>query len=126
MSKSATAAIVISGTLGLYEWKEAIFLWRTQRKDFAVWVTAFLVTIFTGVDYGLMASVGLALLIVIYESAFPHTAMLGRIPGTTVYRNIYQYPQAEMVRVPIQDCSLVAWWPQCPAPLFRPRFTACC
>ena len=27
-----------------------------------------------------------ALLFVIYESAVPHTAMLGRLPGTDVYR----------------------------------------
>jgi MFS superfamily sulfate permease-like transporter len=28
---------------------------------------------------------------------FPHTAVLGRIPGTTVYRNIYQYKNSEEV-----------------------------
>lgn len=27
-----------------------------------------------------------ALLIVIYESAYPHTAVLGNLPGTRVYR----------------------------------------
>lgn len=32
---------------------------------------------------------------VIYESAYPHTAVLGRLPGTTVYRNVKQYPEAE-------------------------------
>ena len=49
--------------------------------------------------------VAVSLSLVIYESAFPHTALLGRLPGTTVYRNIKQYPDAEcydgivMVRV---------------------------
>lgn len=31
---------------------------------------------------------------VIYESANPHMAILGRLPGTAVYRNIRQYPDA--------------------------------
>ena len=38
---------------------------------------------------------GISLLLVIFESAYPHTAILGRLPGTTEYRNIKNYPQAE-------------------------------
>jgi sulfate transporter 4 len=37
----------------------------------------------------------MTVLIVIYESAYPHTIQLGRLPGTTVYRNIKQYPETE-------------------------------
>ncbi|KAL8093337.1 hypothetical protein AgCh_035279 [Apium graveolens] len=38
--------------------------------------------------------VGFSLAFVIHESANPHIAVLGRLPGTTVYRNIRQYPEA--------------------------------
>jgi sulfate transporter 4 len=38
--------------------------------------------------------VGLSLAFVIYESANPHMAVLGRLPGTTVYRNVKQYPDS--------------------------------
>ncbi|KAK8999404.1 hypothetical protein V6N11_070571 [Hibiscus sabdariffa] len=38
--------------------------------------------------------VGVSLAFVIHESANPHIAVLGRLPGTTVYRNIEQYPEA--------------------------------
>jgi len=31
---------------------------------------------------------------VIHESANPHIAVLARLPGTTIYRNILQYPEA--------------------------------
>lgn len=51
-------------------------------------------TVFFGVEIGLMISIGLALLIVVAESAFPHTAELGRLPGTQVYRNVKQYKEA--------------------------------
>jgi len=50
---------------------------------------------FLGVEIGLTIAVGVSILLVIYESAYPHTAILGRLPGTTVYRNIKQYTEAE-------------------------------
>ena len=29
------------------------------------------------------------------QIGFPHTAILGRLPGTNVYRNVKQYPEAK-------------------------------
>ena len=66
-----------------------------SKKDFLVWMASFLGTIFIGVEIGLGISVGLALLIVLAESAFPHTAELGRLPRSDVYRNVKQYTSAE-------------------------------
>ena len=33
---------------------------------------------------------------VIYQVAFPHTAVLGKLANSSVYRNIKQYPDAQM------------------------------
>lgn len=105
LPQAVLGAIVISGVLGLLDYTEAIYLWRVHKFDFGVWVTSCLGTMFLGVEIGLAISVGVSLLLVTYESAFPHTAVLGRLPGTTVYRNTKQYPEAEcydgivMVRV---------------------------
>lgn len=49
-----------------------------------------------GVVVGLAIAIGLALLIVIYESAFPHTALLGRVGNTTIYRNVKQFPNSQV------------------------------
>lgn len=59
-------------------------------------MVAFIGTLFLGIELGLGISVGISLLLVIAESAYPHTAVLGRLPGTHHYRNIKQYPDAEM------------------------------
>jgi sulfate transporter 4 len=77
------------------DFKEAVYLYKVHKFDFAVWMAAFLGTLFLGVEYGLVIAVAVSLLIVIYESAYPHTAVLGRLPGTSLYRNIKQYPLAE-------------------------------
>jgi len=97
MPFNALAAIVISGVIGLVEVHEAVFLFRVAKLDFLVWVISFSFTLLFGVEIGLIIAVGLALLIVIYQSAFPHTAVLGRIPRTNVYRNVKQYPEASTI-----------------------------
>lgn len=96
MPLAILASIVISGVLGLLDYEEAIYLWRVHKFDFGVWMVAFLGTMFLGVEIGLAIAVGVSLLLVTYESAYPHTAVLGRLPGTTVYRNVKQYPEAEV------------------------------
>ncbi len=39
-----------------------------------------------GVEVGIGIGVGLSLAIVIYKSAFPRIAVLGRLPDSTMYR----------------------------------------
>ncbi len=42
-----------------------------NKPDWVVWMVAFLFTMFLGVEAGISVSVGLALVLVIYKSAFP-------------------------------------------------------
>lgn len=95
LSLPTLASIVISGVVSLVDFDEAIYLWKVHKFDFGVWTFAFLGTLFLGVELGLGIAVGLSLLLVVFESAYPHTAILGRLPGTTEYRNIKNYHQAE-------------------------------
>eukprot|EP00879_Flechtneria_rotunda_P022739 GHRR01024015.1.p1 GENE.GHRR01024015.1~~GHRR01024015.1.p1 ORF type:complete len:617 (+),score=164.97 GHRR01024015.1:919-2769(+) len=78
------AAIIIAGVTSLVEFGTAAYLFKTHLRDFLVWCVAFFATLFLGIELGLAAAIGLALLIVIFESAFPHTAVLGRVDKTTV------------------------------------------
>lgn len=32
----------------------------------------------------------------LYQTAFPHTAVLGKVPGSTIYRNIKQYKESQV------------------------------
>ncbi|KAH6802938.1 sulfate transporter 4 [Perilla frutescens var. frutescens] len=88
------AAIVISAVIGLVDYDEAIFLWRVDKRDFLLWTITFIFTLFLGIELGVLLGVGVSLAFVIHESANPHIATLGRLPGTTVYRNTQQYPEA--------------------------------
>ncbi|CAL0314658.1 unnamed protein product [Lupinus luteus] len=88
------AAIVISAVIGLVDYDVAIFLWRVDKKDFLLWTITSTTTLFLGIEIGVIVGVGASLAFVIHESANPHIAILGRLPGTTVYRNVKQYPEA--------------------------------
>ncbi|GLT66914.1 hypothetical protein SLA2020_392540 [Shorea laevis] len=90
----ALAAIVISAVISLVDYEEAIFLWRVNKKDLLLWTITATTTLFLGIEIGVLVGVGVSLAFVIHESANPHIAILGRLPGTTVYRNIKQYPEA--------------------------------
>ncbi|KAJ1288943.1 hypothetical protein BS78_02G127500 [Paspalum vaginatum] len=74
--------------------EEAIFLWGIDKKDFFLWAITFVTTLLFGIEIGVLVGVGFSLAFVIHESANPHIAVLGRLPGTTVYRNMLQYPEA--------------------------------
>ncbi|WVZ63075.1 hypothetical protein U9M48_012740 [Paspalum notatum var. saurae] len=88
------SAIVISAVTGLVDYEEAIFLWGIDKKDFFLWAITFVTTLLFGIEIGVLVGVGFSLAFVIHESANPHIAVLGRLPGTTVYRNMLQYPEA--------------------------------
>ncbi|KAI3731066.1 hypothetical protein L1987_62249 [Smallanthus sonchifolius] len=90
----ALASIVVSAVIGLVDYEEAMFLWRVDKKDFFLWTVTFATTLFFGIEIGVLVGVGFSLAFVIHESANPHVAVLGRLPGTTVYRNTQQYPEA--------------------------------
>ncbi|KAI8539905.1 hypothetical protein RHMOL_Rhmol09G0219100 [Rhododendron molle] len=90
----ALAAIVVSAVIGLVDYDKAIFLWRVDKKDFLLWTITFATTLFLGIEIGVLVGVGVSLGFVIHESANPHVAVLGRLPGTTIYRNVQQYPEA--------------------------------
>jgi len=95
MPLAVLASIIISGVAGLVDYNEAIHLYKVHKFDFLVWCISFLGTMFLGVEIGIGIAVCISLLLVLYESAYPHMAVLGRLNGTTVYRNVKQYPEAE-------------------------------
>ena len=63
---------------------------RGLRQDCLLWTVSCLGTMFLGIELGIAIAVAISLAFVIYETARPHTAELGRIPGTTVYRSVMQ------------------------------------
>eukprot|EP00775_Hariotina_reticulata_P000498 gene498-768_t len=88
---NAIGAIIIAGCVTLFEWKVALQLWKTNFRDFLCWVIAMGGVLFLGVELGLGVAITLSLFLYILETAFPHTAILGRVEKTDLTVSTEQY-----------------------------------
>jgi SulP family sulfate permease len=95
LPKAILAAIIMVAVSSLFHWKEAVELWKTDRRDLSMMLLTFVITLIAGVETGILSGVILSLALVIYSSSRPHYAILGRLPKSRVYKNIERFPQAE-------------------------------
>jgi SulP family sulfate permease len=94
MPNAILASIVMVAVAGLIDWEEAVYLWRVDRRDLALMALTFIATLTLGIEEGILAGVVVSLVVIIYQSATPHTAVMGRLPDSTTYRNLKRSPDA--------------------------------
>jgi high affinity sulfate transporter 1 len=107
---AALAAVVITAALGLFEIRAALRLWRIDRPEFVLSVSALLAVVVLGVLPGIAIAVGLSLLDFVRHAWRPHDAVLGRVPGVKGYHDVTRHPDA----LEIPGLLLFRW----DAPLF--------
>lgn len=95
LPKAVLAAIIFVALANLFDLKEAIYLWHCHRSDFYMMLVTFILTLALGIETGVLSGVILSIVIVLYRSSRPHVAVLGKLPGTTHYRNINRFEQAQ-------------------------------
>ncbi|RYQ94913.1 hypothetical protein Ahy_B08g089884 [Arachis hypogaea] len=71
--------------------------WLIDKFDFVACMGAFFGVIFKIVEIGLLIAVAISFAKILLQVTRPRTAVLGKLPGTTVYRNIQQYPKAAQI-----------------------------
>ncbi|KAI4296329.1 hypothetical protein L6164_036295 [Bauhinia variegata] len=91
------ASIIIAAVVNLVDIDAAVLLWKVDKFDFIACMGAFFGVIFKNVEIGLLIAVAISFAKILLQVTRPRTAVLGRLPGTTVYRNIQQYPNATQV-----------------------------
>uniref|UniRef100_A0A7N6B3R0 SLC26A/SulP transporter domain-containing protein n=1 Tax=Anabas testudineus TaxID=64144 RepID=A0A7N6B3R0_ANATE len=72
-------------------------LWKKNRVDMLVWVGTLILTILFNPDMGLAASIGFAMLTVIFRTQLPKYSLLGQVPDTDIYRPLEDYTQVKQV-----------------------------
>jgi SulP family sulfate permease len=94
LPKAILASIIMVAVFGLIDTKEAIHLWKHDKKDFAMLLVTLIATLSLGIEEGILLGVVLSLAIVVKNAAYPHVAKLGQIIGTDVFRNTDRFPDA--------------------------------
>jgi SulP family sulfate permease len=92
---SALAAIIFVAVFGLIDLHEVKHLWHVKRSDLIALVVTFFSTLSLGIEMGILMGVGLSLAMFIWRTTQPHTAVLGQLPQTRVFRNVKNFPEAE-------------------------------
>lgn len=87
-------AIVVVAAIHLVRVDDIVKVWRSSRHEF--WVAAFaaIAVLATGLLDGVMWAVAFSLLMVLARACRPEIAVLGELPGTTMYVNVEFNPNA--------------------------------
>ncbi|KAM7256528.1 hypothetical protein ACFE04_012269 [Oxalis oulophora] len=91
------SSIIMAAMLGLIDYDAAIHLFKVDKFDFVVCMSAFIGVVFGSVEIGLMIAVGISVLRVLLFIARPRTVIQGNIPNSTEYRNVEHYTKANSV-----------------------------
>jgi len=95
LPKAALGAIIIVAVIGLFDVTEMRHIAAIKRTDLIGMGVAFFATLFLGIEIGIIVAVVASMLVVFARISMPHTAVLGRVPGTTTYRNVDRFPEVE-------------------------------
>ncbi|MBY5927687.1 sulfate permease [Halomonas sp. DP8Y7-3] len=65
--------------------------WRYSRSDFSALAVTMLLTLVEGVEAGIIAGVSLSIALFLYRTSKPHSAIVGRIPGSEHFRSVTRH-----------------------------------
>ncbi|MGQ4876956.1 SulP family inorganic anion transporter [Billgrantia sp. LNSP4103-1] len=65
--------------------------WRYSRSDFSAMAITIVLTLVEGVETGIISGVALSIGLFLYRTSRPHSALVGRIPGTEHFRNVERH-----------------------------------
>lgn len=94
LPKAVLAAIILLAVKNLFDFKEAVKLWKVHRQDFIMMLITFIVTLGLGIEEGVVAGVIISILAVMYWSSVPHIVVLGNLPDSETYRNVKRFKSA--------------------------------
>ncbi|MFN8239754.1 MAG: bifunctional SulP family inorganic anion transporter/carbonic anhydrase [Bacteroidales bacterium] len=91
------AAIVIVAIKGLIDIPELRRMYKVNKFDFVIAITAMLAVIVFGILKGVLIAALFSLTLIIRSVSSPNVAFLGRIPGTNRYTDIRRHPDNELI-----------------------------
>ncbi len=97
LPRAVLSAIIMVAVASLIDVGFVRTLRRVKPRELLPYAVTFAATLVLGVSLGLALGVGASLLFFVLRTTRPHTAVLGRLPGTEVYRNVLRFADAQTV-----------------------------
>ncbi len=94
LPKAVLASIIMTAVFGLIDLGMVKRLWKVERSELVMLVLTFVATLALGIVQGIMVGVIASMLWFVVRQTRPHMAVLGKLPGTNVYRKLERFPDA--------------------------------
>jgi high affinity sulfate transporter 1 len=91
------AAVVLVAVAGLFKLSTLKHLWRSDRAEFFIAMTALLGVLGSGLLRGVMIGAIISLISLIRRASRPHVALLGRIPGSEQFSDCERHSENERI-----------------------------
>lgn len=88
------AGIIVSALFGILEFDIAKKAWKADKREFGIFLAAFLGVLILGTIYGVIIGVILSFIAVIIRAVIPPKAFLGMLPGQEGMHNLSRYSNA--------------------------------
>ncbi|MEQ8240089.1 MAG: SulP family inorganic anion transporter, partial [Cyclobacteriaceae bacterium] len=95
LPQAILASIIMVAIASLMDIGYARKLWKENKMEFGLLAATFLVTLNFSMVPGIVTGVIFSILILLYRSAYPHIAQLGRLKGQNEFRNIHRFKDLE-------------------------------
>lgn len=95
LPKAILASVIMVAVASLMDWSYAKQLWYESKSEFLLLVATLLVTLNFSMVSGIVTGIILSILILLYRSAYPHIAKLGRVRGHHKFRNTARFDDLE-------------------------------
>jgi high affinity sulfate transporter 1 len=96
LPKPVLAALIIDAVLmGMIDVPELRRLYRVKRLDFVIAVVAIVAVLSAGVLAGVVIGVALSLAWLVFVTTAPKMPLLGREPGSRLFRELEEHPEVE-------------------------------
>ncbi|MDT8859658.1 sulfate permease [Alkalihalobacillus sp. MEB130] len=94
LPNAVLAAIILVAVYKLIDIKEMKHLFQVKRFEGWVWVATFIVTLFVGIQWGIIIGALFTLVLLVKKSAEPSIVELGYVKKENTFRNIERYTEA--------------------------------
>jgi SulP family sulfate permease len=91
LPNATLAATIIVAVASLIDFGALKRTYRYSKADFVAMAATILLTLYEGVEAGLVAGVGLSIFLHLYRTSKPHVAVVGQMPGTMNFRNVVRH-----------------------------------